>query len=613
MYIWQFAINGVCVVGRTWEQFTEFMTGICERLKRNEMIVCYVHNLAYEFSYLKGIYKFTSKDVFAMDNRKVLKCVMFGKIEFRCSYLHSNMSLKEFTSKMGAKHVKLSGDEFDYSVKRFPWTKLNENELAYCVYDVIGLVEALNIEMKHDGDNLYSICLTSTGYVRRDAKRCMHDVSHYWIKKQTPNEHIYELLRYAFRGGDTHANRFFAGDIVYNVHSVDRSSSYPDCLVNHLFPVSRFKEVGAITPAEYERLYGKYAIISAVRIYGARLAKHTWGIPYLPRDKCKNIKNGVYDNGRILTADMVDIVITDVDMDIIRTEYVYDKIEYYDVAYARYGKLPAPFIDLINEYYRKKTILKGDQTAVLDYFRAKQKLNSLYGMVSQSIKNSIIFNGVDFEQDETPLAELLEKDNEKRELPCYQTGVYCTAWARWELHKGIQLVDRTPGAYFIYADTDSIKYIGDVDFSGYNKERKRHSKENGAYAKDSKGKLHYMGIFEVENTAKEFKTLGAKKYCYTDETGKLHLTLSGVIKNKGAQELEKYGGISAFQPSFVFREAGGVEAIYNDIPEITEYEIDGHKINITSNVVLRESTYTLGITNEYEYLLYISHIEPDIF
>lgn len=47
-----------------------------------------------------------------------------------------------------------------------------------------------------------------------------------------PTLHVFELLREAFRGGDTHANRFYVGKILENVGSYDRESSYPYELVN---------------------------------------------------------------------------------------------------------------------------------------------------------------------------------------------------------------------------------------------------------------------------------------------------------------------------------------------------------------------------------------------
>lgn len=614
MYIWQWAFGpDLCVIGRTWDDFSAFVDKLIhEGLKDTEKLLVFVHNLSFEFQFLKGIYDFSSKDIFALDARKVLRCEMFGKIEFRCSYLHSNMSLAEFTEKMGAEHSKLSGEEFDYSKRRFPWTDLTDQELAYCVHDVIGLVEALQIEMAHDRDNLYTLPLTSTGYVRRDAKKAMRKVYHGWLTTQLPSQHIYEMCRRAFRGGNTHANRYFADTIVKNVHSVDRSSSYPDVLVNRKFPVGKFYEIGEITEERYRELMRhNRAILSDVVITGLKLRRYDWGCPYLSRDRCRNIVRGAYDNGRILSCDYLETTITDVDFRIIEDEYVWDSIHFIDTAYTYYGKLPEPFTELIIDYYRRKTLLKGVYDKELDYYRSKSKLNSLYGMCAQDpCKTPIVFkdNMLEFDE-EADIGELLHKDNKRRQLPPYQVGVWVTAWARYELELAIRIVYRTKGAYFIYTDTDSVKYTGDVDFSDLNKFYMDRAIESGSYADDPKGHRHYTGVYEEEGCYRRFSTLGAKKYCYEDESGKLHLTVSGVIKKAGAKELEEHGGITAFKPSFIFSSSGGVEAVYNDKPEITEYNIDGHTLRITSNVVLRPSTYTLGITNEYEYLISICHLE----
>ena len=75
-------------------------------------------------------------------------------------------------------------------------------------------------------------------------------------------------------------------------------------------------------------------------------------------------------------------------------------------------------------------------------------------------------------------------------------------------------------------------------------------------------------------------------------------------KTAGARELEAAGGITAFRDGFTFYEAGGLEALYNDRPEIDRWEVEpGRYVGIVSNVVLRESTYTLGLTAEYLRLL----------
>ena len=71
--------------------------------------------------------------------------------------------------------------------------------------------------------------MTSTGYVRRDAKRAMHLVSPSYIKGLVPNYDLYCLLREAFRGGNTHANMYYAGHILTDVKSADRSDSFRIC------------------------------------------------------------------------------------------------------------------------------------------------------------------------------------------------------------------------------------------------------------------------------------------------------------------------------------------------------------------------------------------------
>ena len=192
--------------------------------------------------------------------------------------------------------------------------------------------------------------------------------------------------------------------------------------------------------------------------------------------------------------------------------------------------------------------------------------------------------------------------NRKRAFVSYAWGVWVTSLARLELERGIQLA----GDGFIYADTDSVKYTGEIDFSEYNREKIENSTVNGAFATDKKGITHYMGVFEPDGCYKQFVTMGAKKYAYVDEDDKLHITIAGVGKKKGAVEMED---IKNFVEGFTFTDAGGLEAVYNDHPKVKEYIIDGHKINITSNVVLRESTYRLGITQDYYNILKLSKIK----
>lgn len=230
-------------------------------------------------------------------------------------------------------------------------------------------------------------------------------------------------------------------------------------------------------------------------------------------------------------------------------------------------------------------------------------------MAQNPVKQDVIFTSGDWKTDNKPENELLDKANEKAFL-CYQWGVWVTAWARYRLQEGIRLA----GDGFVYCDTDSVKYIGEIDWTAYNKEREKDSRKNGAYATDPDGVTHYMGVYEPDGVYAEFKTLGAKKYAYTyTHGGETHVTIAGVTKRKGGAELDRFGGLKAFAPGFVFIDAGGTESIYNDHPENGYIERDGHRILITPNTVIKDSTYTLGITAEYESLLENSRLPLDFW
>lgn len=629
MYIWQWQLDDVTVIGRTWHEFIQFVNKLNFYLdKQDAVMVCFVHNLSFEFEFISGLLDFQPDDVFAVDSRKVLKAT-YKNIEFRCSYLQTNMNLRSFCEKMAVKSYKL---KLDYRKKRYWYTELSQKEMAYCLNDVRGLVEAIKKEMERDGDNLYTLPLTSTGYARRDAKAAMRSVGRSYLNEIMPDYHIYELLRLAFRGGNTHANRYYTdrilrADDVGPIRSADRSSSYPDVICNEKFPMSKFFYLKEPTWEKLEDLVFRKekACIIRCSLSDVHLRDPYWPVPYIAKSKCSGVVNGVYDNGRILSAEYIDdMCITDIDLKILAEEYDFELYPR-EVAYARYGYLPKEARDVVLSYYRDKTDLKekpGDAEHTAEFYellynKKKNLLNAQYGMYAQDpVKISVKYvnERTDlFEPDleESP-EELLSKHN-KRAFAAYQWGVWVTAWARWHLEQGIKLCHQPDkGSEFIYCDTDSCKYIGEVDWSGYNKERQELSKKNGVYATDPNGKIHYMGIFEPEDKleASEFKTMGAKKYAYrTMIDGKLHITIAGVNKKIGAIELERAGGLSAMKEDFKFIYAGGLKAKYNDYPEVSSWVTeDGHTIKITRNVCLLPNTKTLGISAEYRELITASNI-----
>ena len=300
---------------------------------------------------------------------------------------------------------------------------------------------------------------------------------------------------------------------------------------------------------------------------------------------------------------------TDIDYKIISRIYKWDDMEISDSYIAEYKELPKELTSLAIDYFQKKTSLKGVDDDL--YMKFKNRFNAIYGLMVQNPAKPMIEYSADIDElfrfADVPLSEQYER-NIKSPYILYQWGVWCTCWARYCLDQGLQIIEKANTAnnhcMFLYCDTDSLKYIGDVDFSAYNQEQIDLCNQYGAFAKTSKGEIKYLGVYEQEDDMLKFITHGAKKYAYVTLDNKLHLTCAGVNKKKGAQEL---GQIENFREGFIFRESAGKELKYNDHPEIKYHRPElndiNHLIAIHSNIYMKDSTYTVKQSDKYKYLL----------
>lgn len=594
------------------------------RKNDKDVFVCFCHNLSYEFTYLSGRYRFESEDVFAVNTRMPVRAMLEGFIEFRCSYIHSNMSLDEYTHKMGAEHRKLSGIDYDYSKLRWFDTPLTIFELEYSVNDVLGLCEAIKIDMDSEKDNLYTFPLTSTGYVRRDVKNVVNNEC-WWLREiKIPDLHLCELLRKGFRGGNTHASRFFSGRIIKGpVHNIDIASAYPDAMCNQKYPLTTFRRLQEdyYNMKELLKIRSKgKALLIDFSVDDLRILPNV-PVPCLSFSKCEDIDilDIETDNGRVLNCRHIRTVMTDVDFfDIFL--YQYDGyITYNEIYVATYKYLPTPVRNQVIKYFKNKTKYKKAKGAEAVYYtKEKNKLNSIYGMSAQSVLiiSSIFDPDAEDSQWEYKYQksqdDMLNEYNKKVFFP-YQISLWVTAYTRKKLQDGIDTVGADK---FIYCDTDSVKYVGDVDISELNEAYKSISDEHGAYC-DHDGKRYYMGIFDREMDFDSFKTLGSKKYIYTIAgCDRIYCTIAGVRKNTkrnskgkiiemgGGDELMLKGGMDAFSPGFIFTEAGGSDIKYNELKEPIIYQReDGTEIEITSNATIYNGEYTVKMAPDYAKLL----------
>ena len=602
MYQWQFCLDDTVVFGRTWEEYCEFINRLHHELwlSKNTRLPVYVHNLDFEFQFLRSFFHF--RDVFARETREPIRAVCEG-IEYRCSYYLSNMTLDKFCKNTeNVIHYKMV-DRYNYKLYRTPSTELTEEELAYCYNDVRGLCECIREKLKQD--TVLSIPMTSTGYVRRDYRKAVlkNPRNRRLIMDTALEPELYVMCREAFRGGDVHANYRYTGQILENVKSFDKQSSYPASMMMDQYPMTKFMRVSA---SKFHRVLNRgYACIFRCMLRDVRFKMQT-GDPYIDIAHCRNYRNIINDNGRVLSADFMEITITDIDFKIITSCYTFKELYIKDLYISKYDYLPEEFRTELMFYFTEKCKLKEVPGKAYEYAKYKEKVNSSYGMMVTDIaQDTVNFRDGEWITEPCDIASALQNYYKNRNsFLAYQWGVWVTANARKRLY---DLIIKY-GTDHVYNDTDSVKGLGDhiKDIEDLNKQICYEAENAPIPAVAHVGEKSFvLGEWEDDGHYDRFRTWGSKKYCSEAADGKIRLTVAGLSKKEGAKELQKTGGISEFKIGKTFKNSGRLTAYYNDEKPHYITGRDGTKILTGSNVALVDTTYTLGVTNEYLELIKI--------
>lgn len=635
MYIWQIGIDGTAVYGRTWSEFIDCLGRIKSTYAPNgERIVFYVHNLAYEFAFVSPYLQIT--DVFARSPHHPIYFTTADNIEFRCSYFLTGKSLSMLSDETTVK--KLVGD-LDYSLLRHRNTALTEKELAYCENDVLVLNEFIRNEIRRNGD-ITKIPLTKTGYVRRevlDAFTASPDFTKYQkqLRCWYPSVDVFALLNKSFSGGFTHANCAYVGLTLENVASVDLASSYPTQMLKHKFPVGKWHKLTEICNIDVlTALCKEYACIMEITYKNltAKTDHHT-----ISRHKCAIAENAVIDNGRIVSGDYITTYITSVDFLINKLFYDFDAVQIHNFYYCEMDYLPKPLIDVIIKRYRQKTLLKGatNERDKKLYALAKEFINSLYGMtVTNPVDDIIKFNALtgvwETERAEPQTALNKHRCSKKYCLP-YAVGVFVTAWARYELLTTVYKI----GEDAIYCDTDSIKIRNYQNhkhiIDEYNKQNAAELttalKHSGYTLSDVCPKSKMIGIFEFEGTYSEFKTLGAKRYCYTSGD-RFNYVVAGLPRSKSGTnktplafmtELAKHQHKTLFDifdfdleiPAEYTTKLGSVYNVDKWEKTVTDYTGKRAKVSECFGVALEPVGFTMGVCSEFWAFLFGGENTPN--
>ena len=607
MYIWMFGINDIVYYGRTWDELKSFLKKLNDHISDTKYV--FIHNLAFEFQYLKSIFHFD--EVSARKSHKVIFAIMRDyNIILKCSYMMSNVALK-FLPKMFNLPVEKKVGDLDYSLIRNPNTPMSDIELGYCEYDCLVLYHYILKELEVYED-VKHIPTTNTGKVRRELQDLVRTNFKYRRvvnKAINTNPIIYNRLCEAFLGGYTHANWIYADEVLKNVDSYDIASSYPYVLVTQKYPNNEFK------PCKIKRREDMSKRLAYLLVVKFTNVKCRYYNNFISASKCRNLRGAKYDNGRLISADEFEMTLTDIDFYFYLDTYdlEYEIIECY---YSSMSYLPKTLIEFILDKYVGKTELKGVEGKEMEYGRIKGMYNSIYGMsVTNNIRDDVIYDDATGTWEEVPLDNdsIIEKlkSEKKKAFLSFAYGVWVTAYARDNLLRRVIANDD----YVVYCDTDSCKLVDGYDkkvFDEYNKQVEDRINfvckvlklDVNKYAPfDIKGNKHMMGLFEKECNYEEFITQGAKKYAYIID-GKIHITVAGIPK-RGASALKS---LKDFKDDFVFNynDTGKNLLMYTEEQspiEVEDYLGLKYLITDKSGCCILPNTYKLSKSLDYANLI----------
>lgn len=628
VYIVQFSINDTVYYVRTLDDFKKAL----DDLPKDIDIIIWVHNLSFEFMFLRNIILFD--EVFAIRKRKPIYAKSncnYPNITFRCSYMLTRLSLDKWAKKINNGVLKMVGD-LDYNVFRTPYTQLSDRELGYCKNDCLVVYYGIG-QYADRYASLHNIPLTQTGCIRRVIKSLLMGDTSYrkQIKKLIPSDaDEYSHLMDTFAGGWTHANRKWAGLVIddsvyrYRVGHNDFASSYPYTMCAERLPMSKFVYLGEQSDIEIQSHdYDKYAYMYLIEIKDVRCIKYN---TYIQAYKCKELIRDAtdeikpLDNGRVINADKVVMWCTEQDLITIRQMYKFSQLKSLITYRAVKGYLPKKFILYILKLFGDKTTLDGVDGMETIYAKSKEEINALFGMCVTAILQGLVeFDTLDelnknwriTAPDANVVNDYLDKlrqPKDTRYFLSYAWGVWITAYSRRHLMSIINHGDNDRAV--IYGDTDSLFFIDDIDYKWYNLEVDKKMLEMCKYynidinltrPKKPSGKIKALGHFEPEPDCVEFVTLGAKRYCERrKKDGKLYMTVSGV--NKDAVELLN-DNIYNFTDGFIFdRDADCVTmrlvTYINSMPDIVCPDGYIHRDNF--GIHLMPKSYNLSVDDEYK-------------
>lgn len=625
VYVWMFGIDDAVIYGRNLDEFRHMAYVLNGYLKnKGYRLIVYVHNLKYDFQFIRTYLQWDA--VFMKDKRQPLY-TRYGNIEFRDSLvLAGGRSLAYIGNHLKSHNVTKAVGELDYNRIRHTETPLTDEELDYCERDILVLNAYIAEKIAEDG-SIEEIPYTNTGYVRRHVKNACLSQSGYrkMMDQLTLTAGAYQQCESAFVGGAVGANPNKIGAKVEQVVSYDIKSSYPYVMITQTFPMGFGIPVANKDAFSY-LVKGEHHCIFRLHVHDLHpKADNDYCFP-ISQDKCVSLVGAHIVSNRVKSAASLAIDCTELDYDTFTKFYELDRSNAYITHMRAYpkGRLPAPIVKSIFEFFNKKTTLDGVKGSEAEYMISKNMLNAIFGnMVERPIRPKYLYIHNGFARDDIDYEEQIIAYNEKRDrVLFYPWGVYVTAWARHRLYDAIYAV----GNRYVYCDTDSVKWklMGEeYDKSRFdyfirvNDEARNSICETArklglsldyAIPMSPDGEPKVLGVWEREFVADNFKTLGPKRYLY-DVGGEYHLTVAGTNKASTLEYILKVSQETGKSPYTIFTDnlvipkkyAKRLIATYVDdeqIGYVTDYLGNLAFYDAPSGVHMQSAPYTFNLSKD---------------
>lgn len=615
VYQWAICIKQhIFVYGRKPSELIELLEKLAEHYQLNDSkrIIIYVHNLQYDFSYLKRyLMKYDPCiDVLAIDNHTVLTADILG-FRLICSYKLTNLSLNVLSDKYAKKYIKAVG-EIDYQIVRYQDSELSvDKDWLYMFSDVASQYDGVTQYLLMNGYTFAANApFTSTGFVRKECLRASKR-DKYW-RQEFENMQLalkeYRLCRQAFMGGICICSYRYSGVTVRESDTVklrhkDFTSSYPARQELDSMPTGAPMWYGDIeSRAEFERVLKKYHCVFMLTLENVHI-KDGVTAPYIPSSKCIGAKELLKINGKVVFAKELTIAITELDYKWIKRQYTASNFKVSSMLCFKRGKMPKWLKDKIMEYFNNKCTLKHSEPVL--YAKSKNLLNGIYGMTATSIVreqykinnesgviSKYIADNID-EEDEKALSRYYRSHNSF--MP-YQYSLFTTAYARDAL---MTMIEAVGYENFLYCDTDSVFYIETEEnrqrMADYEKYCIDRAKAGGAYVGDN-----YLGAPTDEPPIRAFRGLHSKCYAMeelNEKSGKyeLNVVIAGIPKRATKwingkpvvmTNAEELSNIDNLADGFRFSHCGGTRCVYNDERAPVIKDINGHMTELATSAVI---------------------------